>query len=61
MAERLASAVSSGDFAVSSSVFGFSASRRLPGVRGRVDLGGRPPRPPTDPDVHVKCTRLFTS
>jgi hypothetical protein len=21
---------------------------------GRVDLGGRPPRPPTDPDVRVK-------
>ena len=28
--------------------------------RGRVDLGGCPPRPPTDPDVHVKCIRLVT-
>ena len=28
---------------------------------GRVDLGGHPPRPPTDPDVHVKCIRLFIS
>ena len=28
--------------------------------RGRVDLGGRPPRSPTDPDVHVKCIRLVT-
>ena len=27
---------------------------------GRVDLGGRPPRSPTDPGVHVKCTRLVT-
>ena len=26
---------------------------------GRVDLGGRPPRPPTDPDVHVKRIWLF--
>ena len=25
---------------------------------GRVDLGGRPPRPPTDPGVHVKCARF---
>ena len=29
-------------------------------TRGRVDLGGRPPRPPTEPDVHVKCIRLVT-
>ena len=27
---------------------------------GRVDLGGRPPRSPTDPGVHVKCTRFVT-
>src|SRR5271170_7683902 len=27
---------------------------------GRVDLGGRPPRPPTDPDVPVKGIRLVT-
>jgi transposase len=27
---------------------------------GRVDLGGRPPRSPTDPDVHVKCIRFVT-
>ena len=30
-------------------------------VPGRVDLGGRPPRPPTDPDVHVKRIWLFIS
>ncbi len=29
--------------------------------RGRVDLGGRPPRPPTDPDVRVKRIWLFIS
>ena len=28
---------------------------------GRVDLGGRPPRPPTDPGVRVRRTRLFIS
>ena len=28
---------------------------------GRVDLGGRPPRPPTDPDVRVKRIWLFIS
>jgi hypothetical protein len=33
---------------------------RLAGQLGRIDLGGRPPRPPTDPGVHVKCTRLVT-
>ena len=27
---------------------------------GRVDLGGRPPRPPTNPDVPVKGIRLVT-
>ena len=27
---------------------------------GSVDLGGRPPRPPTDPDVPVKGIRLVT-
>ena len=27
---------------------------------GRVDLGGRPPRSPTDPGVHVNCTRFVT-
>jgi hypothetical protein len=27
---------------------------------GRVDLGGRLPRPRTDPGVHVKCTQLVT-
>jgi len=27
---------------------------------GRVDLGGCPPRSPTDPGVHVKCTRFVT-
>jgi hypothetical protein len=27
---------------------------------GRVDLDGRPPRSPTEPDVHVKCIRLVT-
>jgi hypothetical protein len=27
---------------------------------GRVDLGGLPPRPPTDPDVPVKGIRLVT-
>ena len=26
---------------------------------GRVDLGGFPPRPPTDPGLRVKRTRLF--
>ena len=30
------------------------------GLVGRVDLGGRPPRSPTDPGVHVKCTRFVT-
>ena len=29
--------------------------------RVRVDLGGRPPRPPTDPDVRVKRIWLFIS
>jgi hypothetical protein len=29
--------------------------------KGRVDLGGRPPRPPTDPDVRVKRIWLFIS
>ena len=29
--------------------------------RGRVDLGGHPPRPPTDPDVRVKRIWLFIS
>ncbi len=29
--------------------------------RGRVDLGGCPPRPPTDPDVRVKRIWLFIS
>jgi hypothetical protein len=28
---------------------------------GRVDLGGHPPRPPTDPDVRVKRIWLFIS
>ena len=28
--------------------------------RGRVDLGGCPPRPPTDPDVPVKGIRFVT-
>ena len=42
-------------------------SRRAPpaeasrGFAGRVDLGGRPPRSPTDPDVRVKRIRLFIS
>jgi hypothetical protein len=31
------------------------------GTFGRVDLGGRPPRPPTDPDVRVKRIWLFIS
>ena len=30
------------------------------GGMGRVDLGGHPPRSPTDPGVHVKCTRFVT-
>ena len=30
-------------------------------VPGRVDLGGHPPRPPTDPDVRVKRIWLFIS
>jgi len=34
--------------------------RREQRAMGRVDLGGRPPRPPTDPGVHVKCTRFVT-
>jgi hypothetical protein len=29
-------------------------------VRGRVTQGGYPPRVPTDPGVHVKCTRFVT-
>jgi hypothetical protein len=29
--------------------------------RGRVDLGGHPPRSPTDPDVRVKRIWLFIS
>jgi hypothetical protein len=33
----------------------------LRGPLGRVDLGGRPPRPPTDPDVRVKRIWLFIS
>jgi hypothetical protein len=28
---------------------------------GRVDLGGHPPRPPSDPGVRVKRTRLVIS
>jgi hypothetical protein len=28
---------------------------------GRVDLGGHPPRSPTDPDVRVKRIWLFIS
>src|ERR1700678_545970 len=31
------------------------------GVPGRVDLGGRPPRPPSDPNVRVKRIWLFIS
>src|SRR5271155_1159135 len=31
-----------------------------PDAMGRVDLGGRPPRSPTDPDVPVKGIRLVT-
>jgi hypothetical protein len=30
-------------------------------ARGRVDLGGHPPRPPTDPDVRVKRIWLVIS
>ena len=29
--------------------------------RGRVDLGGRPPRPPTDPGLHITRTRFLIS
>jgi len=32
-----------------------------PGTPGRVDLGGCPPRSPTDPDVRVKRIWLFIS
>ena len=32
----------------------------LGGFAGRVDLGGCPPRPPTDPDVPVKGIRFVT-
>ena len=28
---------------------------------GRVDLGGRPPRPPTDPGLHITRTRFLIS
>jgi hypothetical protein len=34
--------------------------RQGPHAPGRVDLGGRPPRSPTDPDVPVKGIRLVT-
>ena len=37
------------------------ALKRAGGFAGRVDLGGRPPRPPTDPDVRVKRIWLFIS
>src|SRR4051812_28231891 len=31
------------------------------GNSGRVGLGGRPPKPPTDPDVHISRIRLVIS
>ncbi len=31
------------------------------GFAGRVDLGGRPPRPPTDPGLHITRTRFLIS
>ena len=31
------------------------------GLSGRVDLGGRPPRPPTDPGLHITRTRFLIS
>jgi len=30
-------------------------------IPGRVDLGGRPPRPPTDPGLHITRTRFLIS
>src|SRR5208337_1070194 len=39
------------------------ANRARPDGRsgGRVDLGGRPPRPPTDPGLHITRTRFLIS
>ena len=39
----------------------FRGQQSSPGINisaepGRVDLGGSPPRPPTDPDVHVNAS-----
>ena len=31
------------------------------GLLGRVDLGGCPPRPPTDPGLHITRTRFLIS
>ena len=42
-------------------LLGLSQSRTWLANMGRVDLGGCPPRPPTDPDVRVKRIWLFVS
>jgi hypothetical protein len=48
--------------AVAVAAIDFAAIRAfLAASRGRVDLGGHPPRPPTDPDVRVKRIWLFIS
>ena len=39
----------------------FVSKKERTGRSGRVDLGGLPPRPPTDPDVRVKRIWLFIS
>jgi hypothetical protein len=41
------------------SVSGNETGTHLGNETGRVDLGGHPPRSPTDPDVRVKRIRLF--
>jgi len=38
-----------------------SVHHSCPGNPGRVDLGGRPPRPPTDPGLHITRTRFLIS
>jgi len=34
---------------------------RIVGLLGRVDRGGYPPRPPTDPGLHITRTRFLIS
>jgi len=39
----------------------FGANSGVKRIPGRVDLGGRPPRPPTDPGLHITRKRIPVS